>query len=378
MQQTIQLVLLLVLPYLFILGCKHNRVLGWLSPVVLCYGLGILVGNINAIPLDTGLSNQITSVSVVLAIPLLLFSTDFGRWLRLAPSTVLSFLLCLIAVSVSAIFSVWFFGNDEVPLWKVAGMMVGMFTGGTPNMTAVGKALEVDSELYILVSASEIVTSGVYFMFLMAFAQRIYLLFLPAFVQTEDENALEEDACLPGLELFDRKEKVIRLLFALLLSIGIAGISSGAVYLVVGALPDAPVLLLITTLGILGSLIKPIRTLPGSYDMGQYLLLVFSLAIGTMADFGSLVEGSSTVFIFCTLMIVMTTVLHLIAVWLFRIDADTVIITATASLFGPAFVGPVAGAMRNREVVVSGLTTGLVGYAVGNYLGLAIAWLLQP
>ena len=33
---------------------------------------------------------------------------------------------------------------------------------------------------------------------------------------------------------------------------------------------------------------------------------------------------------------------------------------------------------KNREIVVSGMTTGVVGYAVGNYAGLAIAYLLQP
>jgi uncharacterized membrane protein len=54
------------------------------------------------------------------------------------------------------------------------------------------------------------------------------------------------------------------------------------------------------------------------------------------------------------------------------------LITSTAGIFGPAFIGPVAERLRNREVIVPGLTCGLVGYAIGNYLGFAVAWLLMP
>jgi len=60
-----------------------------------------------------------------------------------------------------------------------------------------------------------------------------------------------------------------------------------------------------------------------------------------------------------------------------KIDADTALITHVAAIYGPAFIGPVADSMRNRAIVVSGLTTGLIGYAVGNYVGLAVAYLLK-
>jgi uncharacterized membrane protein len=47
------------------------------------------------------------------------------------------------------------------------------------------------------------------------------------------------------------------------------------------------------------------------------------------------------------------------------------------ALFGPAFVGPVSVRLGNRAIFVSGLMSGLVGYAVGNYLGLFVAWILS-
>jgi uncharacterized membrane protein len=37
----------------------------------------------------------------------------------------------------------------------------------------------------------------------------------------------------------------------------------------------------------------------------------------------------------------------------------------------------VAGAIKNKDVMVSGITVGIIGYAIGNYLGLVIAELLK-
>jgi uncharacterized membrane protein len=42
----------------------------------------------------------------------------------------------------------------------------------------------------------------------------------------------------------------------------------------------------------------------------------------------------------------------------------------------PPFVPMIAAAMGNRDAMVTGLTIGLVGYAVGNYLGVLLAQFL--
>ncbi len=62
---------------------------------------------------------------------------------------------------------------------------------------------------------------------------------------------------------------------------------------------------------------------------------------------------------------------------LLRLDRDTVLITSTAAIYGPAFVGSVAVALKNKEIVFSGIAASLIGIAAGNYLGLCIAWWLS-
>ena len=69
-------------------------------------------------------------------------------------------------------------------------------------------------------------------------------------------------------------------------------------------------------------------------------------------------------------------ILHLLLARIARIDADTAIITSTAGIYGPAFIVPTANALNNRQVVLPGLICGILGYAVGNYLGIGVALLL--
>jgi uncharacterized membrane protein len=91
-----------------------------------------------------------------------------------------------------------------------------------------------------------------------------------------------------------------------------------------------------------------------------------------------MVTASPQLFLYTAVVMTGAVILHFALAAVFRIDTDTVIITSTAGIYGPAFIAPIAGVLKNREVLVSGLTTAMVGYALGNYLGLAVAYLLRP
>lgn len=377
METVILALVFLGFPALAVFGANRNKILEWLSPVVLCYLFGIMLGNIPGWTPDTELANTVTEITVLLAIPLLLFSTDFLKWLRMAPKAVLSFGLATLAVMVVAAATTVILSNQDPETWKMAGMTVGVYTGGTPNMSAIGLALEVTDEKFVLVNGADVLLSAVYLLFLMTIAQRALLRFLPAFSRT----TIEEEPHSSGMEadpvqaLKTRPKDVAG---AIGLSVLIAGLTVGVVSIFDDSLPIAPVILSVTTLGIALSFVPRIRNLAGTYETGQYLLLIFAVAIGTLANIREMADSFSTVFVFVAIVLGASILLHYLLAALFRIDADTVLITSTAAVFGPAFVGPIAAVLKNREIVVSGLTTGVVGYAVGNYAGLAIAYLLQP
>lgn len=365
-------------PALAVYGSNRNKALEWLSPVVLCYLLGIILGNLPGWTPDNELANSVTEITVLLAIPLLLFSTDFPKWLRMAPKAVLSFGLATLAVMVAAAVTTVVMSNQDPETWKMAGMTVGVYTGGTPNMSAIGLALGVTDEKFVLVNGADVVLSAVYLLFLMTVAQRVLLKFLPAFPRTSGADGEPHASGMESDPMLALKTRPRQVAGAIGLSVLIAGFTVGVVSIFDGSLPIAPVILSVTTLGIALSFVPRIRDLAGTYETGQYLLLIFAVGIGTLANLREMADAFSTVFVFVAIVLGGSILLHYVLAAIFRIDADTVLITSTAAVFGPAFIGPIAAVLKNREIVVSGLTTGVVGYAVGNYAGLAIAYLLRP
>ena len=163
------------------LAGQTDRLENWLSPVVMAYGLGILVANLHLFPVDQQLSTRLSEVTVLLAIPMLLFSTDIAAWLKYASKTLISFGLCILSGLVASTLVALFFPLEGLDNWLVSGMLVGVYTGGTPNMQAIGLALEADQEVYVLLYAADIFCGGLYLLFLTSIAHRCLGLFLPDF-----------------------------------------------------------------------------------------------------------------------------------------------------------------------------------------------------
>ncbi|WP_017732935.1 DUF819 family protein [Nafulsella turpanensis] len=366
----------LLFPALTLYSEKKYRLAEWVGAVVICYASGMLLANFPGIAINTGLFNTISEVSVSLAIPALLLSANLADSWQYAKPAFLSFGLCTLAVTLSATTAYFFFAGNGLESWKVSGMLIGVYTGGTPNMSAIGKALEVKEEIFILINSIDIFLSGLYFIFLMTFAQKLLQAFLPKTHHDKDlSSPTEPDAAFRQLPLPSKFKNV-------LISLGIAALilasAAGLSLIFTGGMSAPLVILMLTSLGLGASFLPSVRRIEGSYQTAHYLLLIFALSIGLLADFSQLLATGSAVFWYCSSVFLGAILLHYLMAAFFRIDTDTVLITSTAAIFGPAFIGPVANSIRNRHLIVAGITTGMLGYAIGNYLGLAVAYLLRP
>ena len=372
----LQLSFVCFFPAITIAAANRYKVFKYLSPIILCYLTGIVAGNIRFLDFDRNLMTNVTGISIFIAIPLLLFSSDIVKWLKHSKTTILSFFLGVLGVVTSSIIACLIFRDNLEEAEEVAGMMIGVYTGGTPNMSAIGLSLKVEEETFILLNSADIVFSAIYFIFLLTIAKKTVLLFLPRFkgYNGENKNNQDESDNFKELPLWD---KIRNIAAGSLVSLSMVGIGLLFSWLISGKMDEIRIVILtITTLAIACSFIKPVRSIKGTYPSAEYLLLVFAVAMGTMADFSELIKASSSLFYFCGIVVGLSVIIHFLLSFLFRIDADTVIITSTAAIFGPAFIGPVANGIQNREIIVPGITMGLLGYAIGNYVGLATAGLL--
>lgn len=373
----IQVLFIALGPYLLIRYEKKVKLIDYLSPVVCCYILGIILGNLPFWSMNTKISTTFTELTVPIAIPLLLFSTNFLTWLRLAKKTILSFVLILISVMLTTYFVTLEYADQTSEFWKIGGMLVGVYTGGTPNMNAIGLSLGVSKEAYVLLNAADLMAGGIYLLFIFTIGVKIYEKFLPAFKSTGAEDVDEAELMNSWAKLSNaqKTKNAIILFFSGAAGLGIA---AGLSILLFGKMEVAFIILLITTFGIGFSFLDFAKRCKGSYEVGNYLLLMFCVAIGSLASIENMVSGSIMYLKICGTVMFIAISAHLILCKVFKIDAHTALITSVAGIFGPPFVAPIASILKNREILVSGLTSGLVGYAVGNYLGIGLAQLLKP
>ncbi len=373
------ILLIALLPRIMVLLSKKISVLGTLGPVFLCYAAGFIFSML--LP-DTSLAMDISEILVPIAIPLILFSADFRSIKQLAKPTVTSFALMMLAVIAVSSCVFLLFRNSIPDAEKYSGMMIGLYTGGTPNLMAIGTALKVLPQHIVLANTSDVVVGGIYFLLLISVMPRLCRRFLPTFTRDSAAEAsahLEyslETSFVPEKDVFSFR-LLLKRIPIVLLGVLCLGIAAGLALLITGQLDVMIIMLVVTTCGIGLSFIKKVRNAPGSYSAGQYLIYMFSVGIGLSFDLDAI--NMNALLFLCMFAAAQfgSVILHLILSRIAGIDADTAIITSTAGIYGPAFIVPTANALNNREVVLPGLICGILGYAVGNYLGIGTALLLR-
>lgn len=353
-----------------------------IGAVLICYGIGLIIGNIGILPEGAAkYQNLLSTVTVPLALPLILFSMDVKKWFKMAGTAITSLLIGVFTVVLMILVGYWIFKDKIDDIWKVSGMLVGIYTGGTPNMAAIKTALNVDNELYIMTHTYEVALGAIYLLFILSIGQKVFLTFLPPFKSPEihdpDIKKMDLEGEFESYDGFFQKKTFLPLLAAFGLSVAILGVSYFLGNLLPADYSTAAIILFITTFGIAFSFIPKIKSINKTFQLGMYIILIFCITVSSMADIKQLANISFSLFYYVGLAMFGSHILHAFIAKFFKIDADTVIISGSALICSPPFVPVVAGAIKNREVILTGLTVGIVGYAIGNYLGVFLAFALR-
>lgn len=375
------IILFIITPLLVIYLEGRFSILKKIGAVLICYGVGLIVGNMDVLPEGAETyQNLLTEITIPLSLPLILFSVDVKAWFKMARSAFMAFLTGLVSVLVVIVAGFFIFNGSIDNIWQVSGMLVGVYTGGTPNMAAMKTALDVSQELYIMTHTYDMTLGAIYLVFILSVGQKVFLWFLPAYKPLKTENPSAQINTEEEFESYDgmlKKETLLPLIFALGLSVAILGVSYTISLLVPKEYSTAVIILLITSFGIGFSFVPKIKAIKKTFQLGMYLILIFSLTVASMADISKLSNISFSLFYYVALAVYGSHIIHIILARIFKIDADTVIISTSALICSPPFVPVVAGALKNKEIILTGLVVGIAGYAVGNYLGVIVAYLLK-
>ncbi|MGN0201837.1 MAG: DUF819 family protein [Candidatus Cryptobacteroides sp.] len=382
--------------------CRKYKWAEKIGPILILYVIGIVIGNLGFIPFIPEqlarpkvlpvIQDVFSSAMVPLAIPLLLLGCTFRRSDTRANLIALVTGIAAVVLSVVAGFLLFRVGIDASSpdsAAEIGGMLTGVYTGGTMNLAAIKTMLGVSDRTYILLNSYDMIISFLYLTFLLSVGIRAFRRFLPPAPDSDDvPEALpassdpERAEDCRDIRQHSRPPLFGRLWWkqaALLLGVTLAeiAVSAGIAVLLPEGWFMAAFILLLTTAGIAASFVERLRNIKIAEDIGMYCIYVFSIVVASMADLSSLDLSSSLgTLAYLTFVVFGSLCIQVFLAKLFRIDADTIVVCSTAFICSPPFVPMMAAAMKNRRILVGGLSIGIIGYAIGNYLGFLVSRLL--
>lgn len=364
--------------------CRRYPLFNNIGPMMILYALGIVIGNLPIdIPGMAAVQDIATSATIPLAIPMMLFSCRFTR--RDAGTQLKVVISGFLSVAIAVAAGYLLYGQHIAEGDKIGGIMAGMYTGGMLNAAAIQAIFQVEEQSYVMMCSYDIIISFIYLVFLVSVGYKIFRRLygesgskeLTASEQEELDRQLAEAKRNPYQGLWSREgmRDLGKIVGIAIIVVGLSALTTlpfpGEWFMVI-------FILVLSTLGVVASFFKPVQRLERSFDIGMYLIYIFSIAMASMADFSELklTDGLNQI-LFLTITVFGSLVLHALFCRLMRVDADSMTVSSVSFINSPPFVPMMVAVLKNKETLIVGLGAGIVGYALGNHFGVLMATLLE-
>ena len=381
---TLLTLIFILAPALAIWLCRRVALLEKLGPIMLLYAFGIILGNIPWKPAEMPLMQELaTSATIPLAIPMMLFGCHFT--LKEASTQLKVCISGFFAVFIAIVVGYLLYGKEISEGAEIGGIMSGMYTGGMLNAAALQSIFRVEEQSYIIMCSYDVVISFLYLVFLVSVGYKLFRKLYGERTATnlspEEREELERQIAqqkrnpYAGLWSREGRRELMRIVGITLLVVAVSALATlpfpSEWFMVI-------FILTLSTLGVACSFIKSVRRLERSFDIGMYLIYIFSIAMASMADFSqlNLTEGVNQILFLC-IAVFGSTLLHALFCRIMRVKADAMVASSVAFINSPPFVPMMVVAMKNKSVLIVGLGAGIIGYAAGNYFGVVMAKILE-
>jgi uncharacterized membrane protein len=116
--------------------------------------------------------------------------------------------------------------------------------------------------------------------------------------------------------------------------------------------------------------------LEGDFAIGMLCMYAFFAIIGAGTDAISFIYSAPILFVYCSYLLGVQFVVLLLGTKLLKIDLATALIGGAAAIVGPAAAAALATTKGWKTLITPGITIGILGYVVANFVGVAIfKWL---
>jgi uncharacterized membrane protein len=348
--------------------------------------LGALLANLGLVPRVSPVYDAIRGPVLSLAIVFLLLAVDLRALRAIGPAMLAAFALGAAGTAAGALTGAWVWAEAlGSETWRLAGVMTGTYIGGSINFAAVGRAVGLEGSTFAAATAADNVTTTVW----MAVTLAIPLWLGRRWpVPAADLGARAAHADLgaraaPAADPPPREAPhpywglVHGSLFHL---VGLATVGALALLVARAAaalVPAVPEILWLTTAALLAAVVPGVRALRLAEPLGNLGLHLFLVVIGVHSIVAEVVRVGPAVFYYTLWVVAVHALVLFGAGAALRARLDVVSVATQACVGGPSTAMAIAVARGWPSLVVPGVAVALLGYAVGNYFGLGVAYLVR-
>jgi uncharacterized membrane protein len=371
------LTVIIMIPVFFLWLERKTRwkIFDFMPAIIWIFITPIFLSNLNVIPRSSEIYTTFRSFAVPLFIVLMLLDINIRQAMRVAWRGAAVMVLGAFGIVAGAVISFFMF-RSGLPegTWMGYGALAGSWIGGTGNLAAVADSLDTPGEMVGMVVLVDNLVYVFYFPLILSCKRWAATFNRFTGVPPEAEARFSDAA-----QQVEKKTHEVHFRDALTL-LGWGFMALAAATALSFVFPELPpvftqrtwAILLVTTIGI-GLSATKLKDVPGTEPLSMTFVYIYMTMMGAQADLRSL--GGAQWFIIAGFICIAVHFVFIIAgARLFRIDVSMAAVSSVAAVGGAASA-PVAAGFHREELVPVSIMLALIGYALGNYLGVATAYL---
>ena len=377
---------------LFILAALHafsrhplgSRLFGTIPLIVFCYFVPTVLSNTGILPMESETYTFIRRILLPASLLLLVLSTDIPAVISLGRDAVVLFFAGAVSIALGGPLAFlalgWMFPKDGLDqAWRGLAALTGSWVGGGANFVAIGQSVGADAATLGTMVVVDVSMAYFWMAILLGFAGREQAMDARIGADRARIDAVREKIERYQAEV-SRPANVPDLLMILALGIGVTIVVTA----LAARLPDVGeiingftwVVCLVTAVGVALSF-TPMRRLEGAGAsvVGSACLYMLVAAIGASAQFRELLKNLPLLAVGVLWMAIHAASMLAVRRWL----KAPVFFLAVGSManVGGAASAPVVAAAFHPALATVGVLLAVLGYVLGTYLGLMMAFVLR-
>jgi uncharacterized membrane protein len=347
------------------------RMFQFVVPLIWIYATPMVLRNVGVLPAESGAYDLLGTVGLPLVIVLLLLKVDVGAAVRIMGRGIGVMLLGTAGIVVGAPIGLWVVKGWLAPdAWKGFAALSGSWIGGTGNMAAVAEGVEISPEMFGLAVLAD---TAIYVAWLpLLLGSKALATRFNRWARVPEQRIAQMDAAAAAATVEEERPEMRHYLY-----LGVIGLTATwAALALAPLLPESAIvsasvwrILLVTAFGIALSF-TPAKRLPSSHDVAMAVLYVFVARMGAQASLEGLAQAPAFL-LGAAIWIVIHGLFCLGGAWLLKVDVHSAAIASAANVGGAASA-PVVAAYHRQSLVPVAILMALLGYALGNPVGLLI------